>query len=210
MGRVLLRVGASLIAACLVVASCSAKLPGVSANTGSVQGKVDPWEAIIDRLDGLPSAAWAAHVEIRRNYPFHNDGTVLISVALLDDILSESELASIHHTPSDGFGEFTVVLLRYGNETATEMCLGRDASVTLVDTRGNSYRALDPDELLSDLRVSLDIVFRTPNYMLERLYPGARIYVCQVFPLTKATVKQLNISDWSAGGHYDAILKFRK
>lgn len=171
---------------------------------------VDPWEAISDRLDALPAASWQARAEVGRGYPYHDDGTVLIKAGLLHEVLLGEELEALNFVRTRGPDEFTVVLLRYDNETSHDMLLGRDASISLVDARGNSYTPLDPDTLLKDVAISASIVFRTPGPLLGFVYPGARVYVCHVFPVLKAEAKQLNIADWAAGGNYEAVLKFRR
>lgn len=207
MRRRLLVLGVSLIAACFLLAGCSAKPPDVNASTSSVE-TADPWDAIIDRLDCLSESDWQGHMEVNRMYPFHNDGVLVISAADIEQVLTQKELDSLdyHAYPDDA--AYTVILVKYLNDTGAKMFLSGSGEIALIDAKGNSYNALDPWAVLKDLSMPFSVLKRAPQVAIDSLHPGARSYYVYLFRRLGTSVKQLYLSDYSAGGHYTAIIRF--
>ena len=165
------------------------------------------WDNIFCRLDNADRTIWPASAKVSRHYPYHDDGYLYIYAAELSVVLTPEELAEL------GVKEhpYTIMLLRFENETNHEVWIygAKPDYCTIVDARGNSYRAIDIFERDTFLELEINpfsVLAWSYRLCFDDVVPGARAYMTLLFPKVEE-IKQLNISDRSIA-RYDAILKF--
>ncbi len=165
------------------------------------------WDRVFRRLDAADHTIWPASAKVSRHYPYHDDGYLHIYAADITDVLTSEELAKLGISKPP----YTIMLLRFENETNHEVWIygTKPDYCTIVDARGNSYRAIDIFERDTFLELEINpfsVLAWSHKLCFDDVVPGARAYMTLLFPRVEE-IKQLNISDRYIA-RYDAILKF--